>query len=135
MRLDGGRMILLSKFEPERVVRLMRRATLLMGVPTFYTRLLAGPALTGQRILERYGMTETGMNASNPLVGERRAGTVGPALPGIELRVAGYWRLPEKTAEEMRPDRFFVIGDMARIEADGYVTIVGRAKDLIIAGG
>jgi malonyl-CoA/methylmalonyl-CoA synthetase len=104
-------------------------------------------------------MTETGMNASNPLEGERRAGTVGPALPGIELRVcgpqaeelpagevgvlevrgpnvfAGYWRLPEKTAEEMRPDGFFVTGDMARIEADGYVTIVGRAKDLIITGG
>ena len=188
MLMNGGRMILLSKFEPERVIRLMRRATVLMGVPTFYTRLLASPALTreaaagmrlfvsgsapllaathaafeartGQRILERYGMTETGMNASNPLDGERRAGTVGPALPGVELRVcgpdgrelpagevgvlevrgpnvfAGYWRLPEKTAEEMRPDGFFVTGDMARIEADGYVTIVGRAKDLIITGG
>ena len=188
MLLNGGRMILLPKFEPERVIRLMSRATLLMGVPTFYTRLLASPALTreaaagmrlfvsgsapllasthqefeartGQRILERYGMTETGMNASNPLVGERRAGTVGKALPGVELRVcgadgrevpagevgvlevrgpnvfAGYWRLPEKTAEEMRPDGFFVTGDMARIEADGYVTIVGRAKDLIISGG
>src|SRR4029079_13130057 len=104
-------------------------------------------ARPGQRILERYGMTETGMNASNPLVGERRAGTVGQALPGIALRVsgpdgqelpagevgvlevsgpnvfAGYWRLPEKTAEEMRPDGFFVTGDMARIEPDGYVTI------------
>ncbi|HET9069787.1 MAG TPA: malonyl-CoA synthase [Amaricoccus sp.] len=186
--LNGGRMILLRKFDPERVIRLMTRATVLMGVPTFYTRLLASPALTreaaagmrlfisgsapllasthqefgaltGQRILERYGMTETGMNASNPLEGERRAGTVGPALPGIELRVcgpdgdelpagevgvlevrgpnvfAGYWRLPERTAEEMRPDGFFVTGDMARIEADGYVTIVGRAKDLIITGG
>ena len=116
-------------------------------------------ARTGQRILERYGMTETGMNASNPLEGERRAGTVGPALPGVELRVcapdgaalaadavgvlevrgpnvfAGYWRMPEKTAEEMRPGGWFVTGDLARIGADGYVTIVGRAKDLIISGG
>ena len=116
-------------------------------------------ARTGQRILERYGMTETGMNASNPLAGERRAGTVGPALPGVELRVcapdgaalaagevgvlevrgpnvfSGYWRMPEKTAEEMRPDGWFVTGDLARIGADGYVTIVGRAKDLIISGG
>jgi malonyl-CoA/methylmalonyl-CoA synthetase len=104
-------------------------------------------------------MTETGMNASNPLRGERRAGTVGPALPGVELRVAdeqgrvlaagetgvlevrgpnvfqGYWRLPEKTREEFRADGFFVTGDIARIAADGYVTIVGRAKDLIISGG
>jgi malonyl-CoA/methylmalonyl-CoA synthetase len=188
MLLNGGRMILLRKFEPERVIRLMGRATVLMGVPTFYTRLLASPRLTreavagmrlfvsgsapllasthrefeartGQRILERYGMTETGMNASNPLAGERRAGTVGRALPGIELRVcgpdgrelpagevgvlevrgpnvfAGYWRLPEKTREEMRADGFFLTGDIARIEADGYVTIVGRAKDLIISGG
>ena len=188
MLMNGGRMILLPRFEPERVIRLMRRATVLMGVPTFYTRLLASPALTreaaagmrlfisgsapllaatheafeartGQRILERYGMTETGMNASNPLEGERRAGTVGMALPGVELRVcgtdgrelpadevgvlevrgpnvfAGYWRLPEKTAEEMRADGFFITGDMARIATDGYVTIVGRAKDLIITGG
>jgi malonyl-CoA/methylmalonyl-CoA synthetase len=116
-------------------------------------------ARTGQRILERYGMTETGMNASNPLRGERRAGTVGPALPGVELRVAddagrvlpagdtgvlevrgpnvfkGYWRLPEKTREEFRADGFFITGDIARIDQDGYVTIVGRAKDLIISGG
>ena len=152
-----------------RCVGLLPRATVLMGVPTFYTRLLASPRLTreaaagmrlfvsgsapllaathaefeartGQRILERYGMTETGMNASNPLAGERRAGTVGPALPGVELRVcgpdgrelpagevgvlevrgpnvfAGYWRMPEKTAEEMRPDGFFVTGDLARID-------------------
>ncbi len=188
MLMNGGRLILLPKFDPERVIRLMRRATVLMGVPTFYTRLLASPNLTraaasgmrlfvsgsapllaathaefeartGQRILERYGMTETGMNASNPLDGERRAGTVGPALPGVSLRVcgadgaerpadevgglevrgpnvfAGYWRLPEKTAEEMRPGGWFVTGDLARIAADGYVTIVGRSKDLIISGG
>ena len=116
-------------------------------------------ARTGQRILERYGMTETGMNASNPLDGERRAGTVGPALPGVELRVTGpdgavlpagevgglevrgpnvfegYWRMPDRTAEEMRPGGWFATGDMAKIEADGYVTIAGRAKDLIISGG
>ena len=188
MLLNGGRVILLDKFDAERVIRLMDRATVLMGVPTFYTRLLASPNLdreatrgmrlfvsgsapllaatheafearTGQRILERYGMTETGMNASNPLDGERRAGTVGPALPGVELRVcgedgevlpadepgslevrgpnvfSGYWRAPEKTAEEMRDGGWFVTGDIARIGPDGYVTIVGRAKDLIITGG
>jgi malonyl-CoA/methylmalonyl-CoA synthetase len=159
-----------------------------MGVPTHYVRLLgradftaeacrtvrlfisgSAPLLeatfddfaarTGQRILERYGMTETGMNASNPLRGERRAGTVGPALPGVALRVAddagrvlpagatgvlevrgpnvfkGYWRLPEKTREEFRADGFFITGDIARIDQGGYVTIVGRAKDLIISGG
>ncbi len=188
MLMNGGRMIFLPKFDAEKVIALMPRATVLMGVPTFYTRLLASPKLTreaaahmrlfvsgsapllasthaefeertGQRILERYGMTETGMNASNPLDGERRAGTVGPALPGVALRVCGpdgtempageagvlevrgpnvfggYWRLPEKTAEEMRPDGFFITGDIAEIGPDGYVTIVGRAKDLIISGG
>jgi malonyl-CoA/methylmalonyl-CoA synthetase len=188
MLLNGGRMILMPKFDAERVIDLMPRATVLMGVPTFYTRLLASPRMTreaaagmrlfvsgsapllasthaefedrtGHRILERYGMTETGMNASNPLDGERRAGTVGPALPGVELRVCGpdgtempagetgvlevrgpnvfggYWRLPEKTAEEIRPDGFFITGDMAEIGPDGYVTIVGRARDLIISGG
>ena len=117
-------------------------------------------ARTGHRILERYGMTETGMNASNPLDGERRAGhgragaagrlaaglrrRTGRELPAGEVGVlevkgpnvfAGYWRMPEKTAEEMRPDGWFVTGDVARIDADGYVTIVGRAKDLIITGG
>jgi malonyl-CoA/methylmalonyl-CoA synthetase len=188
MLLNGGRMIFLPKFDPERVIGLLPRATVMMGVPTFYTRMLASPSLTreatagmrlfisgsapllaatheafeartGQRILERYGMTETSMSTSNPLKGERRAGTVGPALPGVETRVAdaegailgpeetgvlevrgpnvfkGYWRLPEKTAEEMRDGGWFVTGDVARIAADGYVTIVGRAKDLIITGG
>ena len=188
MLMNGGRMIFLPKFEAETVIGLLPRATVLMGVPTYYTRLLASPRLTrdaaagmrlfvsgsapllavthaefeartGHRILERYGMTETGMNASNPLDGERRPGTVGPALPGVELRVcdaegrelpagetgvlevrgpnvfAGYWRMPEKTEEEMRPGGWFVTGDLARIGADGYVTIVGRAKDLIITGG
>jgi len=158
-------------------------------VPTFYTRLLADPRLdraltahmrlfvsgsapllaethrdfearTGKRILERYGMTETNMNTSNPYDGERRAGTVGLPLPGVELRIVdaetgapvargevgiievkgrnvfkGYWNMPEKTAQEFRPDGFFITGDLATMDADGYVTIVGRAKDLIISGG
>jgi malonyl-CoA/methylmalonyl-CoA synthetase len=186
--LAGAQMIWLPRFEAGAVIEALPRASVLMGVPTHYVRLLAradftrevaagmrlfisgsAPLLeetfagfearTGQRILERYGMTETGMNASNPLHGERRAATVGPALPGVELRVAdehgrvlaagatgvlevrgpnvfkGYWRLPEKTREEFRPDGFFITGDIARIAADGYVTIVGRAKDLIISGG
>jgi malonyl-CoA/methylmalonyl-CoA synthetase len=186
--LAGARMIWLARFEPGAVIALLPRASVLMGVPTHYVRLLARADLTrevaagmrlfisgsaplleetfhgfeartGQRILERYGMTETGMNASNPLHGERRAGTVGPALPGVELRVAddagrvlpagetgvlevrgpnvfeGYWHLPEKTRDEFRADGFFITGDIARIAEDGYVTIVGRAKDLIISGG
>jgi malonyl-CoA/methylmalonyl-CoA synthetase len=116
-------------------------------------------AQTGHRILERYGMTETGMNTSNPLHGERRAGTVGLPLPGVEVRVAdddgrplppgevgilevrgpnvfkGYWRMPEKTAEEFRDDGFFITGDVGVIGEDGYISIVGRAKDLVISGG
>ncbi len=186
--LAGAGMIFLKHFEPGAVIAALPRATVTMGVPTYYVRLLARPdftaaacahmrlftsgsaplleetfhafeARTGQRILERYGMTETGMNTSNPLHGERRAGTVGPALPGVEVRVAdeagrvleagetgvlevrgpnvfsGYWRLPEKTREEFRADGFFITGDIARIDPDGYVAIVGRAKDLIISGG
>ena len=171
------------------MIRLMPQATALMGVPTFYTRLLGDPrfardltahmrlfisgsapllaethaqfeARTGHRILERYGMTETNMNTSNPYNGERRAGTVGFPLPGIELIITapetgvplpqgeigqievrgpnvfkGYWRMPEKTAAELRPDGFFITGDLGRIDADGYVHIVGRNKDLIISGG
>ena len=182
MLMNGGRMIFLPRFEAETVIGLLPRATVLMGVPTFYTRLLASPGLTreaaagmrlfvsgsapllaathaefeartGHRILERYGMTETGMNASNPLDGERRAGhrragaargrASGRATPRaascrpgetgvLEVRgpnvFAGYWRMPEKTAEEMRPGGWFVTGDLARIGADGYVTIVGRAQ-------
>jgi malonyl-CoA/methylmalonyl-CoA synthetase len=155
----------------------MARATILMGVPTFYVRLAAHPGLTraavanmrvfisgsaplleatfadfeaktGHRILERYGMTEAGMICSNPYDGERIPGTVGFPLPGVEARIReevleirgpnlfkGYWRNPEKTAEDMRPDGFFITGDMATMAADGRVAIVGRAKDLIIAGG
>jgi malonyl-CoA/methylmalonyl-CoA synthetase len=186
--LSGTSMIFLPQFEAEAVLRALDRATVMMGVPTFYTRLLERPELdaarcarvrlfvsgsaplteqtfsawearTGQRILERYGMSETMMNTSNPLVGERVAGTVGFALPGVEVRIAaengrvcppgevgvievrgrnvfaGYWQMPEKTAEEFRPDGFFVTGDLGRMDESGRVTIVGRAKDLIISGG
>ncbi|WP_029029802.1 malonate--CoA ligase [Salinarimonas rosea] len=187
--LAGGSMIFLPRFEIERVLEGLPRATAMMGVPTFYTRLLDDPrftrdlvghmrlfisgsapllaetheqfaARTGHRILERYGMTETSMNTSNPYEGERRAGTVGFPLPGIEIRVRhaetgaplpageigvlevrgpnvfeGYWRMPEKTKEDMREDGFFVTGDLGLIDARGYVHIVGRGKDLIISGG
>jgi malonyl-CoA/methylmalonyl-CoA synthetase len=186
--LNGSTMIFLPRFEPEQVISLLPRATVFMGVPTFYTRLLASPNLTpeacasvrlfisgsaplleetfngfhrrtGHTILERYGMTEGGMFTSNPLEGERKAGTVGPALPDVDLRITGedggilpageiggievrgpnlfkgYWRLPEKTLAEFTVDGFFKTGDMGVIDEDGYVAIVGRAKDLIISGG
>ncbi|MCE3290301.1 MAG: malonyl-CoA synthase, partial [Caulobacter sp.] len=117
-------------------------------------------ARTGQVILERYGMTETGMNTSNPYEGTRVAGTVGPPLPDVELRIsdpetgavlaadeigmievrgpnvfAGYWRMPEKTAAEFKPGGWFITGDLGKIDSAGYVHIVGRGKDLIITGG
>ncbi|MCF1707486.1 malonyl-CoA synthase [Tabrizicola sp. J26] len=185
--LSGGAMIFLPGFDLEQVLAALPQATALMGVPTFYTRLLDDPrftrnlvghmrlfvsgsapllaethvdfeARTGHRILERYGMTETNMNTSNPYGGERRAGTVGFPLPGVELRVMsdgrevaqgevgvievrgpnvfkGYWQMPEKTAEELRADGFFITGDLGRIDAEGYVHIVGRQKDLVITGG
>ncbi|MEL6519446.1 MAG: malonyl-CoA synthase [Pseudomonadota bacterium] len=187
--LAGGAMIFLPKFDIDQVVGLLPKATALMGVPTFYTRLLddarftkdlvahmrlfvsgSAPLLaethtqfetrTGHRILERYGMTETNMNTSNPYDGERRAGTVGFPLPGVELKITdpsngaslpqgevgqievrgdnvfkGYWRMPEKTAAELREDGFFITGDLGLIDGDGYVHIVGRNKDLIISGG
>jgi malonyl-CoA/methylmalonyl-CoA synthetase len=184
--LSGGAMIFLPGFDAGQLVALMPQATALMGVPTFYTRLLDQPGLagaaagmrlfvsgsaplleethrafaarTGHAILERYGMTETNMNTSNPYAGERRPGTVGLPLPGVELRVAeagaevprgtpgvievrgpnvfaGYWRMPEKTAEDLRPDGWFVTGDVGVQGEDGYVTIVGRAKDVVITGG
>ena len=116
--------------------------------------------MTGHAILERYGMTETNMNTSNPYDGDRRAGTVGFPLPGVEVIVtdpatgaplpqgeigvlevrgpnvfAGYWKMPDKTAEELRDNGFFITGDLGRIDADGYFHIVGRGKDLIISGG
>lgn len=187
--LSGGAMIFLPKLDIDRMIEWMPKATSMMGVPTFYTRLLddkrftrelaehmrlfvsgSAPLLaetherfekrTGHRILERYGMTETNMNTSNPYDGERRAGTVGFPLPGVELKVCdpesgaevpqgdvgmvevrgpnvfkGYWQMPEKTAAELRKDGFFITGDLGRIDEDGYVHIVGRDKDLIISGG
>jgi malonyl-CoA/methylmalonyl-CoA synthetase len=182
-------MIFLPKLDPELIIRLMARATVLMGVPTFYTRLLQSPALsrestqhmrlfisgsaplladthrewaarTGHAVLERYGMTETNMNTSNPYNGERVPGAVGHALPGVSLRVTepetgkvlapetigmievkgpnvfkGYWRMPEKTKAEFRDDGFFITGDLGKIDAKGYVHILGRGKDLVISGG
>jgi len=186
--LNASRILFLDKFTTEGVLAALPAATVLMGVPTFYTRLLSSPefgpkqyahmrlfisgsaplteqtfeqfeARTGLRILERYGMTETGMISSNPLEGERIAGTVGFALPGVQLRVCdergesvpagevgvvevrgpnvfqGYWNMPEKTAEEFRPGGWFITGDMGRLDEQGRLSIVGRAKDLIISGG
>ena len=187
--LSGGSMIFLAKFDPAEILRLLPQATVMMGVPTFYVRLLQEAGLTreatanirlfvsgsapllaetheqwaartGHAILERYGMTETNMNTSNPYDGPRVAGTVGPPLPGVEVRVVdpdsgkplpqgeigmieirgpnvfqGYWRMPEKTAAEFRPDGFFISGDLGLIDAAGYVQIVGRGKDLVISGG
>lgn len=187
--IAGGAMIFLPKLDIDQMIGFMQQATTMMGVPTFYTRLLdddrftaaltvhmrlfvsgSAPLLaethvrferrTGHRILERYGMTETNMNTSNPYDGERRAGTVGFPFPGVDLKVTdattgdpvaqgeigqievrgpnvfqGYWQMPEKTAEELRADGFFITGDLGLIDSDGYVTIVGRNKDLIISGG
>ena len=189
MLAAGGSMIFLPKFDADTVIDLMPRATTMMGVPTFYTRLLddsrldrdltghmrlfvsgsaplladthtAFEARTGHRILERYGMTETNMNTSNPYDGDRRPGTVGFPLPGVELRLTdpatgaeveggevgqievrgpnvfkGYWQMPEKTAAELRENGFFITGDLGQVDADGYLQIVGRDKDLVISGG
>lgn len=182
-------MIFLPKLDPDLIIKLMARATVLMGVPTFYTRLLQNPALsrettkhmrlfisgsapllaethrewsahTGHAVLERYGMTETNMNTSNPYDGERVPGAVGFPLPGVSVRVTepetgrelpreeigmievkgpnvfkGYWRMPEKTKSEFRPDGFFITSDLGKIDAKGYVHILGRGKDLVISGG
>jgi malonyl-CoA/methylmalonyl-CoA synthetase len=178
--LSGCPMVWLEKFSQADVVAGLARATVMMGVPTFYTRLLADPrftperaarvrlficgsapllastfaefeARTGQRILERYGMSEAVILTSNPLDGERVAGSVGFPLPGVELRIAGgetgvievkgpsvfggYWRMPDKTREDFTADGFFITGDIGRQDADGRVWISGRAKDLIISGG
>ncbi len=186
---SGASMVFLAKFDSGTVIGLMPGSTVLMGVPTFYIRLLGNDRFTreaaanmrlfisgsaplsadihrafevrcGHRVLERYGMTETGMLTSNPYDGERRAGFVGPPLPDVELRIAefetgrvlaqgevgivevkgpnifaGYWQMPEKTAAEFRPDGFFITGDMGFIDIDGSVQLVGREKDLIITGG
>ena len=184
----GASMVWHSRFTDKSAIATMQDCTVMMGVPTYYTRLLAnqefGPECcsnmrlfvsgsapllsetfvefnvrTGHTILERYGMTETGMNTSNPLNGERRAGTVGPPLPDVTVRVVddagvqladgetgnlqvqgpnvfpGYWRMPGKTAEDFTSDGFFNTGDKAIVDADGYISIVGRAKDMIISGG
>ncbi|KIZ36891.1 MULTISPECIES: malonyl-CoA synthase [Rhodopseudomonas] len=182
-------MIFLNKFDPERVISLMPRATVLMGVPTTYTRLLQSKALTreaashmrlfvsgsapllaethrewsartGHAVLERYGMTETNMNTSNPYDGDRVPGAVGFPLPGVSVRVVdpetgtelardeigmievkgpnvfkGYWRMPDKTKAEFRDDGFFITGDLGKIDRNGYLYILGRGKDLVISGG
>ena len=182
-------MIFLPKLDPELIIKLMQRATVLMGVPTFYTRLLQSPNLTkdstshmrlfisgsapllaethrewsartGHAVLERYGMTETNMNTSNPYDGDRVPGAVGFPLPGVSVRVTnpetgdelardeigmievkgpnvfkGYWRMPDKTKAEFRADGFFITGDLGKIDPRGYVHILGRGKDLVISGG
>jgi malonyl-CoA/methylmalonyl-CoA synthetase len=190
--LSGSKMLWLPKFDAATVLRYLPQATVFMGVPTYYVRLLAEAGLdhdlcskmrlfisgsapllretfesfqahTGHTILERYGMSETAMLVSNPYFGNapdvRRAGTVGLPLPGIRVRVvngdgiacakdeighiqvqgpnvfAGYWRMPEKTAEEFTADGYFKTGDMGRFDGRGYLSIVGRSKDLIISGG
>jgi malonyl-CoA/methylmalonyl-CoA synthetase len=189
--LNGSPMIWFSRFDPQAVIARFADATVFMGVPTLYVRMLAEPALTragcahmrlfvagsapllpetfnawtqrtGHTIVERYGMSETAMLTSNPYdpsLGERRAGTVGPPLPGVGVRIhdeqghpcaageiggievkgpnvfAGYWRMPEKTREEFTADGWFKTGDVGKIDERGYVTIVGRSKDLIISGG
>ena len=186
--LSGSQIIFLPKFDPAQILHFMPRSTVMMGVPTYYVRLLEQQALTrelcahmrlfisgsapllaetfhsfqertGQIILERYGMSETNIICSNPCHGERRAGTVGLALQHEQLRCVddagrdceansighvqvkgpnvflGYWNMPEKTAEEFTADGFFNTGDLGKIDADGYLSIVGRSKDLIISGG
>ncbi len=187
---SGSSMLFLSRFDARDIVQQLPHATVMMGVPTFYTRLLDQPEFdrdtvrnlrlfvsgsapllpethrefsrrTGHAILERYGMSETLMNTSNPYAGERLPGSVGPTLPGVEVRIAdpdsgvvlteadavgmievhgpnvfrGYWQMPEKTAQEFRRDGFFITGDLGRIDRNGYVHIVGRGKDLVITGG
>ena len=187
--LAGATLLFHGKFDEQAILNDFPRATALMGVPTFYVRLLklkeldkkavaamrvfisgSAPLLTethnewsmrtGHDIIERYGLTETGMNTSNPYQGDRRAGTVGFPLPGVEVVVtdpetaeplpvnqvgsvevrgpnvfAGYWRMPEKTAEEIRENGFFITGDLGSYDERGYLSIVGRSKDLIISGG
>lgn len=187
--LSGASIIFLPSFNLDQMIEWLPHANTMMGVPTFYTRLLGDPRFdrqrtahmrvfisgsapllaetheafeqrTGHRILERYGMTETNMNTSNPYHGERRAGTVGFPLPGVSLKIcapdsgrelpqgevgiievkganvfSGYWRMPDKTAEDLRENGFLITGDLGKIDADGYVQIVGRNKDLVISGG
>ncbi len=186
--MAGAAMVFLPKFDLDSIFATMPTATTLMGVPTFYTRLLDDPRLTkgstqnmrlfisgsapllaqthtgwtartGHEILERYGMTETNMNTSNPYEGARKPGTVGMPLPDVEVKIvdgegaevganqigsievrgdnvfAGYWQMPDKTAEELRENGWFITGDLGVRDEDGYISIVGRSKDLIISGG
>lgn len=187
--IAGSSMLFLPKFDADAILEELPHSTVIMGVPTFYTRLIQEPSLTpeltanmrlfvsgsapltaethheferltGHAILERYGMTETNMNTSNPYHGERRAGTVGMPLPDIDIRITdretgkpvadgeigilevrgpnvfiGYWRMPEKTREELQEDGYFITGDLAKVDEQGYVHIVGRDKDLVISGG
>ncbi len=187
--LSAASMIFLPKFDAGEVMRLMPRATTMMGVPTFYVRLLRHPELsrataahmrlfvsgsapllaethaawqqrTGHAILERYGLTETNINTSNPYGGDRRAGAVGLPLPGVSVRVTnpetgealaqgeigmievkgpnvfkGYWRMPERTRTDFRADGFFITGDLGRFDSSGYLSILGRSTDLVISGG
>lgn len=186
--LNGSPMLFEPRFDAARVMELLPKATVFMGVPTYYVRLLAEPGFdrefcarmrlfisgsapllketfddfrlrTGHTILERYGMTEGGMFSSNPYEGERRGSTVGFPLPGTDIRVvddngtalpageigniqvkgenvfAGYWQMPEKTNEEFTVDGFFKTGDMGQWDSEGYLSIIGRSKDLIITGG
>ena len=186
--LNGSPIIFLPAFDPDAVIDNLPNASVYMGVPTNYIRLLASDRLkadtcknmrlftcgsapllpqtfdewterTGHRIVERYGMTETGMNTSNPVDGDRKPGTVGPPLPGVAARIVddsgnpvpvgetgnlqvsganifkGYWEMPEKTAEDFTEDGYFNTGDLATFDDDGYIAIVGRNKDMIISGG
>ena len=186
--LNSSTIRFLSAFSPEAVIDHLPESTVYMGVPTNYTRLLKAPDFnrdtcrnmrlftsgsapllkqtfaqmaeqTGHQIVERYGMTETGMNTSNPIDGDRKPGTVGPHLPGVEARIVdeqgqdvphdtpgdlqvrgpnvfqGYWKMPDKTAAEFTEDGFFKTGDVASIDIDGYISIVGRDKDMVISGG
>ena len=186
--LNGSKIWFLPKFDADQVIQLLPKSTVMMGVPTFYSRLIECPNLTpevcinirlfisgsaplleetfyifekksGHRILERYGMTETGMITSNPLNGDRMPGTVGFPLPGVKVRIAnnegkplnfedigvletkgpnvfrGYWGMPEKTEEEFRDGGWFITGDIAKMSEDGRVSIIGRVKDMIISGG
>ena len=189
LAMVGGSIIFLPKFNSQDAIKWMSKATAMMGVPTFYTRLLDHPEFdkdvsknirlfisgsaplsaethkmfkkrTGHSILERYGMTETNMSTSNPYRGKRIAGTIGKALPGIEIRIRdkitgevlpngkigileqkgdnvflGYWGMPEKTSEAFTQDNFFITGDLAQRDANGYITLVGRDSDMIISGG
>ena len=182
--LSGGRMIFLAKFDPDTICQWLPQATTMMGVPTFYTRLLATPEFdhaltahirlfisgsaplldethtafherTGHAILERYGMTETSMNTSNPYMGDRRPGSIGFALPGVSVRLSddagsngigmievkgdnvfsGYWNKPDQTSDSFTDDGYFRTGDLAMISDDGYISIIGRQSDMIISGG